>query len=258
MKRPDGNHSHPKTALVLSAGGMFAAYQAGVWKGLAGLFQPDIVVGASAGSLNAWAIAGGASPDELCREWLRPECSQFARFRFDAPWRGPLDARPLYQRIQTLCETYRPRTEIGIVAVELPRLKTRLFRNSEVTWRHLAASCAVLCGYPQVRISGRFHTDGGLLQALPIWAAAEMGATRVVAINALPNMPSRIVRSAVSVFRAVAPSAPKPPASLEVLTIAPSAPLGNIREAVFWNARAVKRWIARGEADAARLCPAEP
>src|ERR1035438_5321759 len=52
-------------ALVLSAGGMFGAYQAGAWNVLSRRFQPDLVVGASVGALNGWAIAGGCSPAEL-------------------------------------------------------------------------------------------------------------------------------------------------------------------------------------------------
>ena len=52
-------------ALVLSAGGMFGAYQAGAWNVLSQRFQPDMVVGTSVGALNGWAIAGGCPPDEL-------------------------------------------------------------------------------------------------------------------------------------------------------------------------------------------------
>ena len=48
----------PKTAVVLSAGGNYGAYQAGAWEVLAPIVEPDIVVGASVGSLNGWAIAG--------------------------------------------------------------------------------------------------------------------------------------------------------------------------------------------------------
>ena len=61
-----------KTALVLSGGGMFGAWQAGAWRALAGRFAPDLIVGASVGSLNGYAIAGGATPDELAEFWLRP------------------------------------------------------------------------------------------------------------------------------------------------------------------------------------------
>ena len=51
-----------RKALVLSAGGMFGAYQAGAWEVLSQSFQPDIVIGASIGSLNGWAIAAGCDP----------------------------------------------------------------------------------------------------------------------------------------------------------------------------------------------------
>src|ERR1035441_622902 len=59
-------------ALVLSAGGMFGAYHAGAWNVLSRRFQPDLVVGTSAGALNGWAIAGGCSPAELLDMWRAP------------------------------------------------------------------------------------------------------------------------------------------------------------------------------------------
>lgn len=238
-----------KTALVLSAGGMFGAYQAGVWKALAAWFHPDVVVGASVGALNGWAIAGGARPEELIREWLDPDLRACARFR--PAWRGLLDARPLEARIRRLWSAFRPQTEIGVVAVDLLGLRPRLFRDQEIGWRHLMASCAVPSGYPQVRIDGRLYSDGGLLGALPLWAAAEMGASRVIAVNALPEMPSVAVRTVVRAIRAVGFS-PAAPQNLEVLTIAPRRPLGPLRQAIFWNREAVERWIEQGKRDVQR------
>jgi predicted acylesterase/phospholipase RssA len=44
---------------------MFAAFQAGAWRALAGRFAPDVVIGASAGALNAWMVAGRVDPEEL-------------------------------------------------------------------------------------------------------------------------------------------------------------------------------------------------
>jgi len=49
------------TALVLSAGGMFAAWEAGVWNVLHKRVRPDMIVGASAGAWNAWVLAGGGT-----------------------------------------------------------------------------------------------------------------------------------------------------------------------------------------------------
>ncbi|MFN7649742.1 MAG: patatin-like phospholipase family protein [Acidobacteriota bacterium] len=56
-----------KRGLVLSGGGMLAAFQAGEWRALAGRFAPDVVIGASAGALNAWMVAGRVDPEELFR-----------------------------------------------------------------------------------------------------------------------------------------------------------------------------------------------
>ncbi len=230
---------------------MYGAYQAGAWKALAGRFRPDLVIGASVGSLNAWAIAGGASPQELIDSWLAPECAKLARFRTPAaPWRGCFDSVPLHTRIQRLWSAYRPRTAVAVIATELPALKPRIFRGEAITWRHLAASCAVLLGYEQVRIDGRLYTDGGLLGALPLWAAAELGAQRVLAIDALPVMPSRAVRVFLRAVQAFAPKARAAAPAPEVALVTPGEPLGPLQDAVFWRRAAVERWIARGEADA--------
>src|ERR1039458_5392786 len=50
-------HWHVPTALVLSAGGMFGAWEVGVWKTLSRHLRPDCIVGASAGAWNGWMIA---------------------------------------------------------------------------------------------------------------------------------------------------------------------------------------------------------
>lgn len=243
------------TALVLSAGGMYGAYQAGAWKALAGRLRPELVVGTSVGALNAWAIAGGAAPPELVSMWLDPESRLLAVPRvFQAPWKGCLDSRPLHARIRKLHAAYRPKVRVGITATELARLRPRLFTGQEITWRHLAASCAVLLAYQQIRIGGRLYSDGGLLGALPLWAAAEMGATRIVAVNALPEMPSAAVRTFVRAVRAVAPNLGRDsPDALEIRVIQPPRALGSLRQAVSWNRNAVEDWIGRGEADALRV-----
>ena len=65
-------HRVVTTALVLSAGGMWGAWEVGAWKVLREHFQPDLIVGASAGSWNGWMIAGGVSVDKIAAEWLDP------------------------------------------------------------------------------------------------------------------------------------------------------------------------------------------
>lgn len=76
-----------KLGLVLSGGGAFGAFEAGVIEELdeRGI-HPDVVSGTSAGALNAGAVAGGVDPADLVAAWesLRPW--QVARPRLDL-WR---------------------------------------------------------------------------------------------------------------------------------------------------------------------------
>jgi len=241
----------PKKALVLSAGGAFAAYQAGAWEVLSARFSADIVVGASAGALNAWAVAGGATPGELTESWLDPACAAAFSIR-RRPGLSIYDPVPLYARIESLTKAYRPRIEVGIVTVELPRLRPCLFRDGEIGWRHLAASCALPFGYPPVRLGGNLHVDGGLLEALPLWAAAEMGATEIVAIDVFDRGPAPALRTVIHAFRTMLPRPPRLSGGVDVRLIMPSRSLGPLRQSAIWDAKAVERWIALGRADAAR------
>jgi NTE family protein len=240
-------------ALVLSAGGMFGAYQAGAWKALAESFQPDFIVGASAGALNAWAIAGGCSPAELCAIWTDGASADLMRLRKPVrPWRGIFDTAPVYRRMDEFCASFRPRLPVAITMVEVPRLRLRYVTGDRVTPAHLRASCAIPLGYPPVRIDGRYYVDGGLLGPVPLWAAVEMGATSAVVINALAFMPSLLLRATVGAFRAVAAPKMRFP-NMEVTLIRPSGTLGTVHDALFWKEENARRWIAQGERDAAAI-----
>ena len=162
-------------ALVLSGGGLFGAWQAGAWSVLADHIAPDLIVGASVGSLNGYVIASGGTPEELASMWLEPAFARFA----DLP-----------SNIRRMMARYTPRMPFAITATELPRMKPRIFRDSEITWQHLAASCALPLALPQVRIGTHWYSDGGLLGALPLWAAAELGAKHIIGLQALPQPPS--------------------------------------------------------------------
>ena len=235
---------------MLSAGALFGAWQAGAWKALHGRFQPDIVIGASAGAWNGWAIAGGCGPDELAREWLSPSTARLMRLRFPwLPWRGVFRPEPLLEKAQELFAAYRPRVPYGAVLVELPAFRVRLVRDPEIGWRHLAAFCAIPGGYPPLRLDGKLYCDGGLLSALPLWAAAHMGAGRIVALNAMPRVPSRVLRAAVRSIRAAAPARP-PRAALPLIEIRPSQELGTLRDLVHWTPENTQRWIDLGQRDA--------
>lgn len=232
---------------------MFGAYQAGVWEVLSNTFMPDLVVGASIGALNGWAIAGGCPPEELRDLWLDvPEAAAY-RWRVPRdPWGGMIDAKALESRIRNLHSRFRPRIPIGIVITDLLRLRPILVQNTDISWEHLAASCAVLGVLPQVRLNGRMFSDGGLLGALPLWAAVEMGADRIIAINAMPRMPAT-VRTAIFALRSLSRHRPPDPVNMEKVVISASTRLGGLRDASFWKRDNADRWLNLGRRDAARL-----
>ena len=240
-----------KTALVLSAGGMFGAYQAGAWKSLAAVLTPDLVVGTSAGSLNGWAIAGGCAPGDLVDLWLNPAMARIMRVRWRwSSWQGLWDPAPLEEAARAMCKQYQPRIPYFLTLTEIPRMRARLVPAAEVTWRHLAASCAVPCGFPPVRIGGRWYVDGGVLGAMPLWAAIDCGATRAVAVDSLPEMPSRIVRTAARLACRIGGSR-RTDTGIDILRVTPGRALGSLREAIQWSAANARRWIEWGEEDGA-------
>ncbi len=214
----------------------------GVWKALRDRISIDLVVGASAGAWNGWAIAGGATVDELERDWLDPATGRILAWGPHS--KGLLRPENLHRKSRDLFARYRPRIPFGATVVEVPRLRTRLLRDSEVTWQHLAASCSIPFFFPPVRIDGKHYVDGGLRGALPLWAAEAMGATRAIAVNALTHPLFRAVHTLLDRHRASA--------ALEVIRIEPSEPLGRLRDAVVWSEPLIARWLALGERDGAR------
>jgi predicted acylesterase/phospholipase RssA len=230
---------------------MFGAYQAGAWSVLADCFQPDLIVGASAGAINAWSIAGGCSPEQLIQNWLTLECAAAYRWQIPSSIHGGLlDCRPLMARVEEIYATYRPKVDCAIVITELRRLQPRIIRGNAVTAEVLKASAAIFGLFEQVRIGGKVYTDGGTLAALPIWAAAELGAERVVAVNALPGLPGLIPKLFVAVVRRLSRFRPVVPRGLEVIRIAPLGLLGSGRDALWWSRENAERWIERGRRDA--------
>jgi predicted acylesterase/phospholipase RssA len=219
-----------KRALVLSGGGMFGAWQAGAWRALADRFRPDLVVGASVGSLNGYAIACGATPEELAAFWRESRMGSLAN---------------LPETIRVMMRRGTPRVEYAVVLTDLLRLKPRVFSGSEITWRHLAASCAIPGVLRQYKIEGRWYSDGGLLNPLPVYAAVDLGATQILAFHPLwPQTPlvQPLIRGFVHVFG----HHPPLPSGVELLTIKTDRPLGSMNDALRWRRENIDRWLELG------------
>jgi NTE family protein len=149
----------------------------------------------------------------------------------------------LHAKARELAERLQPKIPFGLTIAEVPRLRLHVVSEG-ITWQHLAAACTIPLVYRPVRIGGKYYVDGGLLGALPLWAAEQMGATEAIALNCLKDWPFRF-------FRAVLP-VPEPSPKMRVTLIEPERPLASLQHAVRWSARNVDRWIAQGERDGNR------
>jgi NTE family protein len=242
------------TALVLGAGGIYGAYQAGAWKAIADVFHPDLIVGASIGAINGWAIAGGCDPDALIERWLNLDAAAHYRWKFPrSPLQGVLDTAPLQAVIRNIYESFQPRTPFAMVLTDLMKLRPVIFRGDEITWQHLVATTAIVGLFDQVRLGGRIYSDGGLLSAVPLWAAAEMGATRALVIDVLPAPPGNIARAFVGAMRMLSPFRAHVPAGIEVIRLAPPALLGRPLEAIYWTRPNAQAWIRAGQEQASAI-----
>jgi predicted acylesterase/phospholipase RssA len=235
-------------ALVLSAGGLFGAYQAGVYKALWAHWRPDIVVGASVGALNGWPIAARIEPDELIEMWFHPDAAATVKFRPRPNLLGGyFDPAPLLDRARRMERDFPRKLPFGIVAIEVPRFRPRIFRDAEITPQHLVATCSIPLFYPSVKVNGMRLLDGGLLESTPVWAAAVMGATRVIAIDALPRLTPWPVHAVLAAMHSIRKS--PVPDSLTVAMIRPSGPMGSARQAMVWERANIRRWVQMGIKD---------
>ena len=227
-------------ALVLSGGGLFGAWQAGAWSVLATEFEPDVIVGTSIGSVNGYLLACGVSPAELASMWQDPE---FRR----------LD--DLHGMLQRLTGRHSLRRPFALTVTDIFTMKPRIYRDREITWRHLAASCAVPPIYAPVRVDGRWYTDGGLLDPLPVRAAVDLGATEVVGLQVLGKFPSPLLGPFVAGFRWMFGSGVSVPAAVRVRVHEPSGRLGGLKQSLWGSQQDIVRWIELGVQDAQKPFP---
>jgi NTE family protein len=245
-----------KTALVLSAGGSFGAYQVGVWKVLERELRPDIVVGTSIGSIHAWCIAGGATAADLEQMWLDPSRAPQFRLRLPRSWRhGVFDPRRMERQIEELHTRFQPQRPVGIVCTGIGSLRQRLFTNGEITWRHIAGSCAVPGVLDLRQLDGATYADGGLFDSVNVWAAFEMGAERVIAVNCWKPRPIAIIDRPLGWLAQRRRKQIDEPAQAPPLDgwIEPVGDLGSFADSLRWQPERIRHWIELGTADALRL-----
>lgn len=182
----------PREAVVFSGGGSLAAVQVGALRALleAGV-RPDLVVGCSAGALNAAFFAVDPTLDrvaELESVWLgMTRESVFPDRRAVVAHRVVRRAGHLYSPagLRALIERWVPVADLAETVLPCHVVTTDLLAGRPAWWSAgstievLAASSCLPGVFPPVPLDGSLHVDGGVTCPVPTQRALELGATRV-------------------------------------------------------------------------------
>ena len=182
----------PRVAWVLSSGGPRGFVHVGVLKALHELgLAPDLIVGASAGALLAVLRAAGLSGPELealalnlqplklarLAGWGRDGGERFSGTAVAGLVREELHARGLSGRLEDL-----PLMAV-CVAQRMPDAAVVGFNRGDAGLA-VQASAAIPGQFVPVRIRGQLYADADGVQPLPVRVARQLGATRVLAVDA--------------------------------------------------------------------------
>ena len=180
-----------KTALVFTGGGSLGAIQVGMLRVLlcSGV-QPDFVVGASVGALNASYFAGAPNAQgvaNLERIWSGLRRSDIFPFTLTSVFgllRHPgnvVDPAGLRRVI----ETNLPYARLGEALIPLNIMATNqqgqgVCLSSGPAIEAILASTAIPGVFPPVHIEGEALMDGAIAANTPVRLAAELGASRII------------------------------------------------------------------------------
>lgn len=186
------------TAFVLSGGGSLGAVQVGMMQALAQRgIRPDLLIGASAGALNAAYVAGrGFEPavlDDLAQVWTRlrrQDVFPFAPHRHVLALAGVASSLCASTGLRRLVDQHLVGERIESTVVPLHVVATDVLSGREVLLSEGSAASAVLASaaipaiLPSVEVDGRLLFDGGVADNTPISQAVALGADRVVVLPA--------------------------------------------------------------------------
>jgi NTE family protein len=186
------------TAFVLSGGGSLGAVQVGMLRALADRGeQPDLLVGSSAGALNAAFVAGRAfgtaSVDALAATWRglrRSDVFPFAPARHVLALAGARPSLCSPDGLVRLIASYLTFDRLEDARIPLHVVATDVLSGSDVLLSEGPAAPAVLASasipavLPPVSVGGRMLFDGGIANNTPISHAVALGADRVVVLPA--------------------------------------------------------------------------
>ncbi len=174
----------PRLALVLAAGGPRGFAHVGVLKALHELdIRPDLIVGASVGSMLGGALAAGLSIPRI--EALAYDFDFYKLARWSPTGGLQLDGSLIATMVRdTLGVTRFSELKIPLTVVATDVLEARpvAFNQGDLGVA-VQASCAIPGRFAPVRIRGRDFADADLSSPLPVRIARSLGARQVLAVD---------------------------------------------------------------------------
>jgi NTE family protein len=199
MSEPGETAYRRDRALLLSGGGARGAYEIGVWKHLCEMgWRPDLICGASVGSINGAAIAAGLPPDELVALWRSigrdkifrvSFLRRIANFVLRRGFLPYMDTRPLRRFLESTLVIDKIRNsdiELVISAVDILSSEITYFNSKSIGIDHIMASCAVPILFPWQYVDGKPYWDGGVMANTPIAPALERKAREIIVVLLSP------------------------------------------------------------------------
>jgi NTE family protein len=189
-------------AFVLSGGGSRGAFEVGALRALISHgIQPDILVGSSAGAVNATGLAldpSLAGVERLERLWKSMDQGDFYRRNaLSVAFRLMINRPSLYsnQRFYRLVRSEVlpfaksfsaiDQVRLYLPSVDLSTGRLNIFGDDpdDSVVDAIMASTAIQPYFTPWKYKGRRYADGGLISNLPLMAAVERGATEIYALD---------------------------------------------------------------------------
>ncbi len=174
-----------RTAWVFSSGGPRGFVHVGVLKALAELgHAPNLLVGASVGSVVAVICASGKSAAEIEQIALEMQPLSMGRLAIGTSERlnGSAIASLVRREVKGMMLEQMP---IPVVCVAARRQDSKVIGfNMGDAGVATQASCAIEGQFTPVRIRGEQFVDSDQYQPLPVRLARQLGAERVLAVDA--------------------------------------------------------------------------
>jgi len=204
------------TAFVLSGGGSLGAVQVGILQALAARgIEPDLLVGTSAGAMNAaWVAAHGTSGDSLsslAEVWTVLRRHDVFPLDVRTALRGLLGHSPAVTTAGRLHQLVT--THAGIDTLEEAKIPVHLVTADLLSGQTVTvstgplvtgvlASAAIPGIFPPVARQGRYLIDGGVARHTGVAQAVDLGASLIYVLPAgspcaLPAPPSSAIGTAL-------------------------------------------------------------